>query len=69
MVNRYAILDSNNVALNFVSWDGIAPFDYGEDKGNQLVLVPDGAEYCIGATFKDGTFVLPEEPTQEPEIL
>lgn len=62
MVNRYAILDSNNVALNFISWDGETEYDFGADQGNQLVLVPEGSEYCVGATYQDGTFILPGQP-------
>jgi hypothetical protein len=66
MVKIYAILDTNNIALNFITWDGESEFDFGESQGNQLVLVPENSEYCVGATYQDGEFILPQ-PEVTPE--
>ena len=63
MVKKYAILNSNNVAINFVVWDGVTPFDYGVSQGNQIVIMPENfpenTSYSIGDIFVDGTFVPP----------
>jgi hypothetical protein len=64
MVTKYAILDLNNIALNFIVWDGETEFDYGQTNGNSLVIVPENVSYAIGDLYKDGEFIslTPSEP-------
>lgn len=69
MDKRYAILDANNKALNFILWDGESEFDYGQAKGNTLVKIPEGVSYGFGWTWDGEKFINPNPPTASEEII
>jgi hypothetical protein len=46
MIVGYAIIDSNNVFLNAISWDGVSPYDPGA--GNSIVVINEGVSYGYG---------------------
>lgn len=67
MEDRYAIVDANNAALNFIRWDGVSYFDYGQDKGNYLVKIEDGVLYGFGWIWDGSSFIDPNpEPPEQP---
>lgn len=55
----YAIINSDNIALNFVLWDGLTEFDPGE--GMTLVPVPEDTRYGFGWVWNGTEFVPPPE--------
>lgn len=57
MVKIYAILDSNDIALNFISWDGVSNYDYGASIGNKIIEIPEGVQYGFGWKYVNGEFV------------
>ena len=64
-MNRYAVINSANIVVNMVLWDGISDWTPGNDvDGNPLTAVPDTdpstANY--GLLYKNGAFV-PSIPT------
>jgi hypothetical protein len=65
MNNRYAVIDENNVAVNFILWDGVSEYNPGEG----LRCVPLVAErYEFGWVYNpaDGSFTNPNPPAPEP---
>lgn len=55
----YAVVNRDNVAINFIVWDGVSQFDYGQDRGNYLVSL-DGVEtYGIGWVWDGSQFINP----------
>ena len=62
MIVGYAIIDSNNVLLNAISWDGVSPFDPGT--GNTIVPINEGVFYDIGWIYDPvtQTFTNPNPP-------
>lgn len=55
----YAIIGSDNKAINFVLWDGVSEYYYGQDQGNYIVLIPEGASYGFGWEWNGSEFVNP----------
>lgn len=55
----YAIVGPDNKALNFILWDGVTEFDYGQDQGNYLVLIPPGSRYGFGWEWNGTEFIEP----------
>lgn len=53
MDKTYALLDASNKALNFILWDGVSEFDYGQANGNTLVEIPEGISYGYGWIYED----------------
>jgi hypothetical protein len=63
MIVGYAIIDSNNVFLNAICWDGVSPYDPGV--GNTIVPINEGVDYGPGYIYDPATqtFTPPAEPT------
>lgn len=55
----YAIIGPDNRALNFVLWDGVSDYDYGQSNGNTIVLIPEGAKYGFGWEWDGTQFINP----------
>lgn len=62
---RYAVIDQNNVAVNFILWDGVSPYDPGE--GLSLVVINDGVEYGPGWIYDPATQTFTNPNPPEPE--
>lgn len=58
MSERYAIIDSENRAVNFVLYDGVSAYDPGE--GLSLVKMPDGISYDYGWVWDGEKFINPD---------
>lgn len=52
---RYAVLNSDNVVVNVIEWDGVTPYDPGEGLTLQFVPTVD-----IGRVWDGTDFVNPE---------
>lgn len=63
MNNPYAIVGPDNKAINFITWDGIDYFDYGQSAGNYLVSLQGVERYGFGWVW-DGTKFI--DPNPEP---
>lgn len=61
----YAIVGPDHKAINFVLWDGVSDYDYGQDQGNYIVLIPEGSRYGFGWDWNGSEFVNPNPP-EEP---
>lgn len=63
---RYAVIDANNRAVNFILWDGEAKFNPGD--GRSLVLIPEETQYGFGWLWDGEKFVNPNPPeeTEQP---
>lgn len=59
-MKKYAVIDANNKALNFIEWDGTTVFDYGQASGNSLVEIPPETAYGHGWYWNGSTFVEPQ---------
>lgn len=62
----YAIVGPDNKAINFVLWDGVTYFDYGQDNGNYMVPLAGISPYGFGWIYdsETNTFI---DPTPPPE--
>lgn len=58
----YAIVSAANLALNFITWNGVNEFDYGQADGNYLVPLEGVERYGFGWYWDGTTFI---EPTGE----
>lgn len=65
MDKPYAIVGPDNKAINFITWNGVDEFDYGQVDGNYLVLLEGIECYGFGWTYdaQTNTFIepIPEE--------
>jgi hypothetical protein len=64
-MNRYVVINNENIVVNMCLWDGITEWNPGsDDNGNPLTAVldtdPPTANY--GLLYQDGAFV-PAPPT------
>lgn len=61
MDKRYAIIDTNNIVINVIVWDGVTAFDYGQSHGNYLISLDGVESYGIGWIYdkNSGTFTDP----------
>lgn len=65
MADRYAVIDDNNVAQNFIIWDGVSEYNPGEG----LRCVPLTAEsYGFGWVYDPatGNFTNPNPEPEQP---
>lgn len=64
--DKYAIVGPDNKAINFVLWDGVTYFDYGQAEGNYMVSLTGIERYGFGWEYdsETNTFI---EPTPPPE--
>lgn len=66
----YAIVGPDNKAINFITWNGVDVFAYGQDSGNYLVHLEGVGSYGFGWIYdaQTNTFVNPNPPPpEEPE--
>lgn len=68
MNNRYAIAGSDNKAINFITWDGITPFDYGQSDGNYLVSLSGVESYGFGWIYDPATNTFTDPAPPEPPV-
>lgn len=69
MNKRYALVDNSNKAVNFITWDGVTAFDYGQGKGFKLVSLDGIERYDIGWTWNGSTFVPPTPTVEVPKSI
>lgn len=62
--SAYAIIGPDNKAINFVLWDGVSDYDYGQGEGNSIVLIPEGSRYGFDWEW-DGTQFIDPMPPEE----
>lgn len=62
MDTPYAIVGPDNKALNFITWNGVNEFDYGQAEGNYLVSLEGIQRYGFGWLYDaaSNTFINPE---------
>lgn len=62
---KYAIIDANNIAVNFIAWDGVSPYNPGE--GLFIVEFDDTVSYNFGWIYDPITkqFSDPNPPPAE----
>ena len=58
-IQRYAIIGPDKKAINFVLWDGVTEYDYGQSNGNEMVLLSEGMRYGYGWEWNGTEFVNP----------
>lgn len=60
----YAIVGPDNRAINFVLWDGVTYFDYGQANGNYMVPLEGIERYGFGWIYDPvtNTFYEPPQP-------
>jgi hypothetical protein len=51
--NTYAVIDENNIAKNFILWDGVSLYDPGESF--KLVKINPGISYNYGWKYDPET--------------
>lgn len=70
MDTPYAIVGSDNKALNFITWNGVNEFDYGQADGNYLVSLDGIESYGFGWLYDAAAnaFVAPIPPEPEPVV-
>ena len=61
----YALIDSNGIVQNIIIWDGET--EYTPPTGQTLVEAPSGTKN--GATYANGVFTNPVEPTPIPVVI
>jgi hypothetical protein len=72
-MQRYALINNENIVENIVSWDGVSEWTPSE---NMTCLNVEGIQCDIGSTYNGSIFIAPErtviaqptEPTRE-ELL
>jgi hypothetical protein len=55
----YAIIGPDKKALNFVLWDGVTDYDYGQANGNEAILILEGMRYGFGWEWDGTQFIDP----------
>ena len=61
-MNRYAVINSANIVVNMVLWDGTSDWTPGNDAdGNPLTVVPDTDPPTAnnGLLYQNGKFITP----------
>ena len=66
METSYALVDSSNIVINIVNWNGQPPWQ--PDEGSQAVIVPDDQLVDIGWTYLDGEFIAPPQTDLESAV-
>jgi hypothetical protein len=64
---KYAIVDSNNIVVNVIVWDGVTPYNPGPNM--TLINIPEGVD-CAGGWIYDPvtqTFTDPNPPAPPAE--
>lgn len=62
---RYAILDGDSKAVNFVVWDGTSALSLPQ--GHTIAAIPAGMSYGYGWTWDGSKFIDPNPaPPEEP---
>lgn len=69
MDKRYALIGPDNKAINFITWDGVTEFDYGQNEGNYLVPLDDVERYGFGWTWNGSSFDEPVISLPVPESI
>ena len=64
MDKRYAIIGPDSKAINFILWDGVSEFDYGQHLGNSLVPLEGVEDYGFEWTWNGNAFVAPPPPPE-----
>lgn len=64
MSKPYAIVGPDNRAINFITWNGISYFDYGQSIGNYLVPLEGIDSYGFGWIWNGTEFINPD-PIQQ----
>lgn len=64
----YAVVGPDNKAINFITWNGVDEFDYGQSNGNYLVSLDGIDSYGYGWIYdsQTNTFTNPNPPPPEP---
>lgn len=66
-MQRYALINNQNIVENIVSWDGVSSWTPPE---NMICLNVEGIQCDIGSTYNGSTFITPKRvvvvPTPEP---
>lgn len=57
---RYAVLDQDNKAVNFVLWDGVSEYNPGDNL--TLIPLPEGVSYNYGWVWDGEKFINPNPP-------
>lgn len=65
MIVGYAVIDSNKIFQNAISWDGVSPYDPG--LGLTIVPINEGVQYGPGWIYDPATqtFTNPNPPQGE----
>lgn len=66
MDQPYAIIGPDNKAINFVVWDGVTEFDYGQSQGSYIVPLNGIGSYGFGWLWDGEKFVDPNPPSEQP---
>jgi hypothetical protein len=71
MNKSYAIVGPDNRAINFIIWDGVTEFDYGQSSGNFIVSLTGIASYGFGWLWNGSSFYdpTPSAPVLVPEVI
>ena len=59
----WALIGADNKAINFITWNGVNEFDYGQANGNYLVPLLEGMRYNFGWEWNGTEFI---DPNPEP---
>jgi hypothetical protein len=62
MDKPYAIVGSDNKAINFITWNGVNEFDYGQSNSNYLVPLENVERYGFGWLWNGNSFEIPSQP-------
>lgn len=66
MSSPYALVNTSNVVINMVQWDGVTTFNAAP---NTLVLATGQPNAQIGGTYVGGVFTAPAAPTTPQGII
>ena len=55
----YAIIGPDKKAINFVIWDGVTEYDYGQANGNEAIPILEGMRYGFGWEWNGSEFIDP----------
>ena len=62
-MQRYALINSENIVENIVSWDGVSGWTPPE---NMTCFNVEGIQCDIGSTYNGSIFIAPEQIVVEP---
>ena len=63
-MDTYAVLNSENIVVNLIVWDGVTPYDPGAG----MRIVAAGQDAAIGYLFDGLNFIAPVQPANEGAI-